>query len=678
MEICGNVDLGNGIYWIGTCDYINELHCNPYIIIDGDEGVLIDPGSVLDFEQVLANITSLIPLEKIRYVVLHHQDPDLCSSLPLFEKAGLKAQVVTHWRTSLMIKYCGINSDFYIVNEEGHQLKLASGRILSFIDTPYLHFPGAIATFDPLSGTLFSGDIFGAISDQWDLFADSSYPEVMKSFHEHYVPGNEIIRPVMELFLQMPITMICPQHGSIIQKDVKKMMAILRDLECGVFMHPIRKQISAWGGYLEGSNLILQRLVATYGYGLVKKAFSGTAINLQEGTGSIEDSGLEGNELWTSLFSIIYSNGGIRWLTVIEPLVKRLVREYNLPFPAEYSASSLEEQKKADQFRRQYEDLYLSNKKLKQTVKSTGYSLTKDPLTELYNERFFLNYLKNLFQDLREDPEENRESLTLLFIGIDSMKEINLRHGEEKGDEVIRSCAYLLLNQKKDNHYIFRLQGPVFAYIIYHAEKDAAEFADYLRNLLADSEIFLENITASIGLVRPDGQLLAMKDAETAVELVMERGKKALGRARQGGGNRIAWWDALPGGIQAQGKVLILENDAFHAELLKEAFETLSLETEICLHGGEALEMAESFLPDIIISEMYLSQADIFMVREALMDKSSTKDIPVVILSHQKDEQSVVRAINLGMSHYLKKPYMLPELLGITDFLIRKRKEHVF
>lgn len=70
--------------------------------------VLIDPGSVLDFEAVYRNVTRLVPIEKVKYVVLHHQDPDLCASVPLFEKMGAKFQIVTHWRSQTLIKYYGV------------------------------------------------------------------------------------------------------------------------------------------------------------------------------------------------------------------------------------------------------------------------------------------------------------------------------------------------------------------------------------------------------------------------------------------------------------------------------------------------------------------------------------------------------------------------------------------
>ena len=52
MGDCGTEKIAEGIYWVGGIGQDGGLHCNPYLIIDGEEAVLIDPGSVLDFDYV--------------------------------------------------------------------------------------------------------------------------------------------------------------------------------------------------------------------------------------------------------------------------------------------------------------------------------------------------------------------------------------------------------------------------------------------------------------------------------------------------------------------------------------------------------------------------------------------------------------------------------------------------
>ncbi|PKM67293.1 MAG: diguanylate cyclase, partial [Firmicutes bacterium HGW-Firmicutes-18] len=207
------LEIRPGIYHIGDPTTQNGLACNPYLLIDQDEAVLFDPGSLLDIDKVLENIKNLISLDRISYIVLHHQDPDFCSAVPLLENQGLQAQIVTSWRAMTLIQYYAIKSPFYVIEEHKMRLQLKSGRTLSFISTPYLHFAGAFTTFDVVTKSLFSSDLFGAFSYNQTLFADEQYIDKMRAFHEHYMPSNSILRPVMDVLSLYEIDIILPQHG---------------------------------------------------------------------------------------------------------------------------------------------------------------------------------------------------------------------------------------------------------------------------------------------------------------------------------------------------------------------------------------------------------------------------------------------------------------------------------
>ena len=51
-----SVEIAGGIYWVGFHDTESGLHCNPYLIVDNDEAVVIDGGSRPDFATVMMNI----------------------------------------------------------------------------------------------------------------------------------------------------------------------------------------------------------------------------------------------------------------------------------------------------------------------------------------------------------------------------------------------------------------------------------------------------------------------------------------------------------------------------------------------------------------------------------------------------------------------------------------------
>ncbi|PUD98714.1 MAG: hypothetical protein C3L25_11440 [Candidatus Sedimenticola endophacoides] len=195
----------------------------PYLLIDsrGEDVVLFDPGSIPDFPVVMRKVIDVIPPETISLVVVSHQDPDVCGNLAVLEdvidRDDLK--IAAHLNTVRLIEHLGLRSEFYAVDQHDYRYTLKSGRELEFIYLPFLHSPGAIATFDAKTNTLVSGDLFGAISDDESLFVPESFPRNMDSFHQAYMPANSVLRHAMERLSKYDIKRILPQHGSIIEDD---------------------------------------------------------------------------------------------------------------------------------------------------------------------------------------------------------------------------------------------------------------------------------------------------------------------------------------------------------------------------------------------------------------------------------------------------------------------------
>ncbi|MBI4665468.1 MAG: MBL fold metallo-hydrolase [Nitrospinae bacterium] len=240
IDVSKPVEIAENIWWIGFNDKNAGFHCNPYLMIDGDEAVVFDPGSIPHFPVVLSKLCKLVSFNQISNIIVTHQDPDLCASIPRFEELiyGTEGQcnVVAHSRATILIAHYGVRSEFYNIDQHDWKLTLKSGRELKFIFTPYLHFPGAYMTYDANSKILFSGDLFGGFSFDWSLYANEYYMEAMKAFHENYMPSNQILRHAMNKLDNLDIKMIASQHGSIINKDIRKYIDALKNLDCGDYI----------------------------------------------------------------------------------------------------------------------------------------------------------------------------------------------------------------------------------------------------------------------------------------------------------------------------------------------------------------------------------------------------------------------------------------------------------
>ncbi|MDD3820001.1 MAG: response regulator [Spirochaetales bacterium] len=560
--------LGGGFFWVGNSLLTENLICNPYLLVEGGEGILFDPGSTLDAKDVMASVASILPLDKIRYVVLHHQDPDLAAALPYMEAAGMKFTIVTHWRTWSLLRFYGITSPVYLVDEHGYALRLSSGRTLQFIPTPYLHFPGAIATYDRQSKFLLSSDLFGAFSERWSLYADDGYREAMKRFHEHYMPSNEILRPTMDLISCLELEAILPQHGSIIKENIPSYIDTLKNLECGLAL----------------------------------------------------ESGLRGEKT--------------------KPDYQALGEE----------VTRLKE----------------LNEQLQKAATLVNEVQMRDSTTGLYDETFFKEFIDE--QASLRFYAEGVEDDVLAVFGIDEgMARIEYQYGPKEVEAILKGVARILQDGKAATQPVFRLHGTTFALwmprIVFHK---AMELCETIRTSVEASKSFIERITVSAGLVAVAEIRSTILDPAEAGATLAEAGVKRLRIARKRGGNTICTSSEVGTETQSRAKILVVDDNQIHAGVLKTFLENNDYTVSIAQDGGKALSMVAEEGFDLIISELMVPKVDGFMLKDSLAAKSGTKDIPFILVSHRKNENSVRRAYGQGVDHYLQKPYLMAELLGIV------------
>lgn len=671
MELKSPYEFDKGIYWVGSVANSVPLNCNPYLIIDNNEGIIIDPGSVLDFEDVYKSVTSLIPIENIRYIILQHQDPDFCASTPMFEANGFTGKIVTFWRTAVLLKYYGIKSEYYLVNEHNFELVFSSGRKLNFFLTPYLHFPGSIVTYDRESEILFSSDLFGAMSfkDKFNLFADNDYMGAMLSFHEHYMPGNEIIRPVMDTFLQLDIKKIASQHGSIIINNVRKYIEALRDLECGSLLHPVRKSLKEAGGYSAIVNIMLKRCASVFSTDEIINTFMNTEITIEPLTFTIIDYNCLPEKLIDIFFNIIYSKKGFAWISALEIIARKLVAQFDIPTPEIYQSAIVNFEKTTQELSLQNARLEEANKILEISVADSRNQIERCPVTGLYNRLFFEQYLSSISQS------EQTETGSLLLIKIDRFQFINYTFGNAVANETLRNLAYLLKEIIPVASVLFRLEGALFACHCPAISKvKGVELADHIRSAIAKSTIFIEPITVTISIAAFEELAAQSSLNEEIGAWCFAVAEMRLHKGAAKGQNLVISESLLSIEQFTEGVVLVADSEPLYLDTLKKKLSEKHIEVITCSDGEQALSIIDSKSPDVVVSEIMLPKIDGFMIREKMLQSTSNKKSLFIFTSFVKNEQSIRQALSLDVVHYLKKPFYLTELSGIILHHIKESK----
>lgn len=659
--------LGAGYFWIGSNTSAESLRHNPYLLVDGDEAVLFDPGSMSDLEEVVANLASVVAPEKVKYVVLHHQGQGLASVIARLESLGLRFTVATHWRTWSLARFTGIDANSYLVDEHGYRLKLATGRILQFIATPYPHFPGAIATYDKKARFLLSGELFGAFTPSWSLYAKDGYRDGMKAFSERYLPSPEAVKPALELFSCLDLAAILPQHGSIINEHIKDFIDALMNPESGNAQVRASVPINASDEYRIPAERLFERFSAIFGEKQAEAAALKLGIGIDRDSGRFLETAMTGSQLWNRLAETFYLFKGSAALAVLEPFVANLCGEFGIQRPDIYASVLEETQRNFETLGEEVAKLKQENEQLSRASEGSNDAQARDAVTGLYNEAFFRDFIDEQASLTLES--EGVEDDILAVVGIDEgMARIEYQYGPREVEAILKGVARVLLENKTANQVAFRLHGATFALwmprIVFHESNDLCE---HIRKSVEISKSFIEPVTISVGLVAIAEIKESLEDPAEAGSTLSEIGIRRLRLARKRGGNTICSSSEVGKEIETKANILIVDDDRVNAGVIRTFLENADYKVDIAEDGDQAVKKVGKEGFDLIISELMIPKIDGFMLKEALSRKSGTKDIPFVLLSHLKDERTVIRAYSLGIDHYLQKPYLLAELLGIVQ-----------
>ena len=214
------------------------IDTNQYMVVTKNNALLMDPGGIELFATMLAAVIKQVSPDKLTHLFASHQDPDIISSLGLWDQALPEATLHSPWLWEGFIRHFGMdNITFNPIPDEGNKLTL-DNTSLEFIPAHYLHSSGNFNVYDSEAKILMSGDI-GAALEPIDapLFVEDfdTHTQKMTMFHQRWMPSNRAKNDWVERVSKLDIEMLCPQHGRIFKgDDVKRFLDWFAQLEVGI------------------------------------------------------------------------------------------------------------------------------------------------------------------------------------------------------------------------------------------------------------------------------------------------------------------------------------------------------------------------------------------------------------------------------------------------------------
>lgn len=113
---------------------------------------------------------------------------------------------------------------------------------------------------------------------------------------------------------------------------------------------------------------------------------------------------------------------------------------------------------------------------------------------------------------------------------------------------------------------------------------------------------------------------------------------------------------------QPKTKVLIVEDEETSLHILTLALQRHNRELFFARDGEQAVSLAASVRPDLIVMDMMLPKLDGFEATRRIKDNPALASIPVIALTARTGDFDERKAREAGCADYVTKPYRIEHL----------------
>ncbi len=277
------IDVTTDVKWIGVLDYdiktfdiVMETRFgttyNSYFI-NAEKKAIVEVAKEKFSKAYLSKIRSLTNPEEIRYIIMDHTEPDHSGSLRLLLELAPDAVVVGSGNAIRYLEEM-VNAPFNsLVVKDGDTLDLGN-KTLKFFSAPNLHWPDSVYTLLLEDKVLFTCDSFGAhyCSDEMYSEFTEEYSESFKYYFDVILkPFSRFILRAIDKIKPLDLDFICPGHGPIHQKNLRKVIALSEEYANEYMrltvdrrhMNILIAYVSAYGYTKEAAELIASGILET-------------------------------------------------------------------------------------------------------------------------------------------------------------------------------------------------------------------------------------------------------------------------------------------------------------------------------------------------------------------------------------------------------------------------------
>jgi len=218
------------------------VQANQFLIVDEQQGAIIDPGGNVAYNELLLNINRFFPPNKLTEILASHADPDIIASLDRWMTSTQATLYISRLWERFAPHFCkpGKTAGRIVgIPDAGMRIPLGRSEIVA-LPAHFMHAEGNFQFWDPVSRILYSGDLGVSLGTSADAAKPitSLAPNLhrMEGFHRRYMVSQKVLKLWAHMARQLlPIRMIVPQHGApLTGPAVQEFIDWIETLSCGI------------------------------------------------------------------------------------------------------------------------------------------------------------------------------------------------------------------------------------------------------------------------------------------------------------------------------------------------------------------------------------------------------------------------------------------------------------
>ncbi len=119
-------------------------------------------------------------------------------------------------------------------------------------------------------------------------------------------------------------------------------------------------------------------------------------------------------------------------------------------------------------------------------------------------------------------------------------------------------------------------------------------------------------------------------------------------------------------------KILIVEDDRDMCHILQMHLELLGYDSISAVNGKEAVDLATSHLPDLIVMDIMLPVMDGLQATRLIREHPNTQSTPILAMTAKVTSEDKKECLRSGCDDFIAKPFTSKQLTSIIEKLLKQ------